>query len=418
MKAVIIACGTELVSGQCVDTNSAWLAEQLTARGVQVIEHVTVGDEIEHIRDAVHGALRQAELVILTGGLGPTVDDLTREAIASAIGVPLVENSTALAQIQEFFDRWKREMSASNRIQAMIPKGCSVIPNRRGTAPGIAFENESRRLFALPGVPTEMKAMFEASILPLLRSTGSDACTMSARLHCYGISEAKLGEILADLMARARNPLVGTTASGAVLTLRILARGENATAAQRLLDADCAEIRNRLGQVIFGQNDETLHGAVTRMLIDRRKTIATAESCTGGLLAARLTETPGSSACFRHGFVTYSNESKSQLLGVSATVIADCGAVSETVARAMAVECRRAAGSDFALSISGIAGPGGGDSPEKPVGLVFIGLAEGENCAVRSLRLGEHLSRDEIRDRACKSALNLLRIRLLRTSPL
>ena len=308
-------------------------------------------------------------------------------------------------------------MPASNRMQAMIPKGCSVIPNPRGTAPGIAHENESHRLFCLPGVPTEMQAMFDATIRPMLRSSGGDACAISARLHCYGISEARLGETIADLMARGRNPLVGTTASGAVLTLRLLAQGDNAITAQRLLDADCAEIRNRLGHVIFGQDDETLHGAVTRILIDQKKTIATAESCTGGLLAARLTETPGCSACFRQGFVTYSNESKSQLLGVSATFLAEHGAVSEAVARAMSIECRSAARSDYALSITGIAGPGGGQPPDKPVGLVFIGLADSNDCEVQSLRFGEHLSRDEIRDRACKSALNLLRIRLLRSRP-
>jgi nicotinamide-nucleotide amidase len=214
-------------------------------------------------------------------------------------------------------------------------------------------------------------------------------------------------------MARGRNPLVGTTASNAILTVRVLARGDDVESARRLLDADCNEIRHRLGHVVFGESDEKIQGAVARLLIEQGKTIATAESCTGGLLAKRLTDIPGSSAYFLRGYVTYSHESKMQLLGVSPDVIAEHGAVSERVAQAMAVECRRAAGSAYALSITGIAGPGGGSPPDKPVGLVFIGLADETGVAVHRLLMGDHLTRGEIRDRTCKTALNLLRRRLL-----
>lgn len=413
MEAVVISCGTELVTGHCVDTNSAWLSERLTAHGVRVAEHITVGDEIEDIRHAVRRALERAELVIITGGLGPTGDDLTREGIAAAIGQPLEENANAILQIRTFFERWQRDMPESNRIQAMIPKGCSVIPNPRGTAPGIGYENGARRLYALPGVPVEMREMFEAAIRPTLRSSLGETCSLAACLLCYGISEAKLGEAIADMMTRGRNPLVGTTASDAVLTVRVLARGDDAQSARRLLDADCNEIRRRLGRVVFGEDDETLQGAVARQLIEQGKTIATAESCTGGMLAQRLTDIAGSSAYFLRGYVTYSNESKTQLLGVSPDVLAEHGAVSEAVASAMAVECRRTARSDFALSITGIAGPGGGSPPDKPVGLVFIGLADETGVAVRRFLMGEHLTRGEIRDRTCKTALNLLRHRLL-----
>jgi len=414
VNAIIISCGTELVSGQCVDTNSAWLSEQLTAHGVRVAEHITVGDEVADIADAVRRALERAELVIITGGLGPTGDDLTREGIAAAIGQPLEENPAAFAQIRAFFERWGRDMSASNRVQAMVPRGCTVIPNPRGTAPGIAYKDETRRLFALPGVPSEMRAMFDEGIRPAVQSSRGESCTLSARLLCYGISEAKLGEAIADLMARGRNPLVGTTASDAVLAVRVLARGDESEAARRLLDADCAEIRRRLGQLVFGQDDDTLQGAVARLLFAQGKTIATAESCTGGLLAKCLTDVAGSSAFFLRGYVAYSNAAKTQLLGVSPEVIAEQGAVSETVAKAMAVGCRLAAGSDFSLSITGIAGPGGGSPPEKPVGLVYIGLADKATCDVHRFLMGEHLTRGEIRDRTCKSALNLLRLRLLR----
>lgn len=413
MEAVIISCGTELVTGQCVDTNSAWLSEQLTAQGVRVVEHITIGDDIEDIRDAVRWSLDRAELVIITGGLGPTGDDLTREGIAAAIGQPLEESADALGRIRAFFERWRREMPESNRIQAMIPKGCTVIPNPRGTAPGIAYQNGTRRLYSLPGVPAEMREMFEAAIRPTLRSSLGDACMLGARLLCYGISEAKLGEAIADLMARGRNPLVGTTASNAILTVRVLARGDDAESARRLLDADCNEIRRRVGRVVFGEDDETLQDAVAALLIEQHKTIATAESCTGGLLAKRLTDIAGSSAYFLRGYVTYSNESKTQLLGVSAELISELGAASEAVAKAMAVGCQRAAGSDFALSITGIAGPGGGTPPEKPIGLVYVGLADSAGVTVHRFLMGEHLTRAEIRDRTCKSAINLLRLRLL-----
>ena len=201
------------------------------------MEHITIGDDIEDIRDAVRWSLDRAELVIITGGLGPTGDDLTREGIAAAIGQPLEESADALGRIRAFFERWRRDMPESNRIQAMIPKGCTVIPNPRGTAPGIAYQNGTRRLYSLPGVPAEMREMFEAAIRPTLRSSLGDACMLGARLLCYGISEAKLGEAIADLMARGRNPLVGTTASNAILTVRVpLARRGVGPAT---LDADC-----------------------------------------------------------------------------------------------------------------------------------------------------------------------------------
>ena len=266
-------------------------------------------------------------------------------------------------------------------------------------------------MIALPGVPSEMKEMFEACVAPRLGQEGGP-CTLSARLHCFGIGEAKVGETLADLMARGRNPLVGTTASQAVITIRILASSEKSPAARALLDADRSEIRRRLGVAVFGEEDDTLHGVLARLLIERRQTIATAESCTGGLLGKLLTDVPGSSAYFVRGYIVYSNQSKSELLQVPGDVIEKQGAVSEEVARLLAANARVAAGSDYALSITGIAGPGGG-SAEKPVGLVYIGLATESGVEVRRVLLGDHLSREEIRDRACKTALNMLRIKLL-----
>lgn len=413
VDAVIISCGTELVTGQCVDTNSAWLSAQLTPLGVKVVEHVTVGDDVTHLASAIRRALDGTSLVILTGGLGPTLDDVAREAIAAALGKPLEENPEALAQVRAFFDRWQRPMPESNRRQAMIPRGCEVIANPRGTAPGIRYSRDDRHLYAFPGIPTEMQAMFNAAVVPRLHAVTGGATTESALLLCFGISEAKLGELLADLMQRGRNPSVGTTASHAILSVRVLSEGGSAEEARRLLQADVAEVRRRLGTTIFGEGDDTLERVVARLLVEHGKTIATAESCTGGLLSKRLTDIPGSSAYFLRGYVTYADAAKVDLLAVPADLVSKHGAVSEHVAGAMALGCRRAAGSDYAISITGIAGPTGGSPPEKPIGLVYIGLAHSTGVETLRVLCGDHLTRDEIRDRSCKTALNLLRLRLL-----
>lgn len=413
VDAIIISCGTELTTGQCVDTNSSWISAQLTPVGVHVVEHVTVGDHAGHLVSTIRRAVDAAHLVIITGGLGPTLDDITRAAIAAALGAPLAENAEALTQIRAFFDRWQRTMPDSNRRQAMIPRGCEMIPNPRGTAPGIYHIHGDRRLYAFPGIPAEMQVMFNATVLPELRAAAGGTTTEAARLLCVGISEARLGEILSDLMQRGRNPSVGTTASHAILSVRVLAEGTSAAESRELLRADVDKIRRRLGTIVFGEGDDTLEAVVARLLIEQHKTIATAESCTGGLLAKRLTDIPGSSAYFLRGYVPYADAAKVELVGVPADLISRHGAVSEPVAEAMALACRRAAGSDYALSITGIAGPSGGSPPEKPIGLVYIGLAHSAGIEALRVLCGEHLTRDEIRDRSCKTALNLLRLRLL-----
>lgn len=413
MDAAILSVGTELLTGQTVDTNAAWLAARLTAMGAGVARHVTVGDDEAAIEAAVREALAAGDVLIITGGLGPTADDLTRAGVARALGAPLEESPEALTQITAFFARWQRPMPDSNRLQAMIPRGCGVLANPRGTAPGICGEHRGKLLFVLPGVPSEMKAMFEAGVAPGVASRCHGACTRTARVLTFGVSEATVGEAIADLMVRDRNPLVGTTASAAVISVRIIARGEDATSAEQLLAADRAEVRRRLGSAVFGEDDDTLQSTVASLLTQRRLTIATAESCTGGLLAKRLTDVPGSSAYFVRGLVTYSDRAKSELLEVPEALIEREGAVSQAVAEAMAAGCRARAGTDIGLSITGIAGPTGGRPPEKPVGLVYLGLARAEGIEVKRLLLGEHLSRGEVRDRACKTALNLIRLRLL-----
>ncbi|MGB2986293.1 MAG: competence/damage-inducible protein A [Phycisphaerae bacterium] len=415
MDAVILSIGNELTTGQAVDTNAAWLSAALTRFGISVVQHVTVDDDLDRICAAIRQALGGSDIVIITGGLGPTPDDLTRQAFADAVGEPLEQNAEALEHIRTMFARWQRPMSESNKVQALIPRGCEVIPNERGTAPGIRYRRGDVQLFALPGVPAEMQAMFNATIASALEAQTGGARTHQARLLCYGISEAKVGEVIGDLMKRDRNPLVGTTALGGVISVRVVARGNDENDAKRLVAADLSEIRRRLGTVVFGEGDDSLEAVVARLLTQQGQTIATAESCTGGLLAKRLTDVPGSSAYFLRGYVTYSNEAKTELVNVASELIAVEGAVSEPVARAMASGCRTAAGSDFALSITGIAGPTGGSPPDKPVGLVYIGLADSDGVEVKRFLFGEHLARDEIRDRSCKMALNLLRIRITRT---
>jgi len=412
MQAVIISAGTELITGQTVDTNAAWLSAELARLGVDVAAHVTVGDEIVPLRRAIERAIGEAALIIITGGLGPTLDDVTRDAIALAIGQPLEESGEALAHITQFFAARQREMHPSNIRQAMIPAGCLVIPNPLGTAPGISWHRGETWLAAMPGVPAEMKAMFRRAVAPSLETKPSLGRCQIAAIASFGLAEAKVGELLADLMERGRNPSVGTTASRAIITIRIVANGRDQPEARRLLEADLAEVRRRLGSTVFGEGGSTLQEAVGHLLCRAGKTVSTAESCTGGLLAKCLTDVPGSSAYFMRGYVAYSNESKMELLNVAADTIATHGAISEPVAAAMAAGCRLAAGADLALSITGIAGPDGGRPPDKPVGLVYVGLADAAGVEVKKLLLGDTLGREEIRDRSTKIALNLLRLRL------
>ncbi len=412
MNAVILSIGTELTTGQNLDTNSAWLSAELTRMGVTVIRHVTVDDDLGRITQAVRLALDEAEAGIATGGLGPTADDLTRQALADAIGRPLEENPEAFAQIRDFFERWRRPMHEANFLQAQLPRECTVIHNQWGTAPGIHFRDERSEFFALPGVPNEMKNMFRVSVAPIIAARSGEARMLSATLRCFGMTEAQIGSSLINLMRRDRNPLVGTLASRGIITVSILAQGSTMGEANRLLETDRAEVRRRLGDAVFGEGDDTLESVVGRRLRELGLTLAVAESCTGGLLAKRITDVPGCSDYFIRGYVAYADSAKSELLGVSPALIATHGAVSEEVVRALAAGCRASAQSDYVLALTGIAGPGGGTA-EKPVGLVWFALADEKGIETLRVLFGEHLCREDVRDRACSTALNLLRHRLL-----
>jgi nicotinamide-nucleotide amidase len=412
MNAIILSIGNELTLGQTVDTNSAWLSQQLAAIGVHVRMHATVADEIGPIRDLLDRVACEADVVLVSGGIGPTADDLTRQALAAAMGAELVLHAPSVDHIREFFTRRGRTMPDANVIQAMFPAGSTPIENTCGTAPGIRAKLHRAEVFVMPGVPREMKVMFERSVLPVLAAGAGGAVLLAKTINTYGAGESDVGTRIRDLMERGRNPTVGTTAQQTIIGIRIHAFGPTREEARRLLDADAAEVRRRLGNLVFGEDGETLADAVARLLFHRKQTVATAESCTGGLIAKNLTDIPGSSAYFLNGYVTYSNESKVRLLEVPEAMIREHGAVSAPVAEAMAVNARRLSHSDYAISVTGIAGPEGG-TPAKPVGLVFFGLAYGGGCDVHERRLGSEMTREEIRDRARKFALNMLRLKLL-----
>lgn len=412
-RAWIISIGTELTLGQSVDTNAAWLAEQLAGQGVRCERQITVPDELAPLRDTLRQAASACDLVLATGGLGPTDDDLTRPALAEAAGVPLEIDAASLEQIRAFFVRRGIEMPERNRRQALIPRTGRAVANTCGTAPGVYVELDGTPCYALPGVPFEMKTMVRSEVLPHVRAVAAGRVLRSRRLRCFGMGESAIGERLSDLMVPGRNPSVGTTAELGVITVRINTSGESMEAADRLADATETEARARLGNVVFGRDEETLASVVGAQLAARGETVSTAESCTGGLIAKLLTDVPGSSAYYVGGAVTYANELKEGMLGVPTALLASAGAVSEPVARAMAEGARRAFSTTYALSATGIAGPSGG-TPDKPVGLVFFGLAIATSVTVREVRFGSDAPRTVIRERAARTALNLLRLRVTR----
>ncbi len=408
MRGEIISIGTEMMTGATLDTNSAWLSERLSLLGVDVVRHTTVGDSVENIAQAVRHAAAGSDLVITTGGLGPTLDDLTRNALSEVTGQPLDTYSPALEEIEAFFKAIGRAMTPNNRCQAMHPRGTAMLANKWGTAPGIQATIAQATVFSFPGVPREMQAMFEEYVVPRIQA-GRSRCAVSMKvLRTCGEGESTLANRIADLMTPGRNPLVGTTASDSIISVRIIARAESQEEAERLAQADAQVVRDRLGDIVFGEQGDTLGTAVAHILRDRNRTLAIAESCTGGLISKLVTDVPGSSQYFLGGFITYSNKQKVKCLGVSESLLAEHGAVSEKVAEAMAGGCRRATGSDYAISVTGVAGPGGG-SEEKPVGLVFIGVAGPEIVRVHELRMRPTSDRKTIRLRAARAALDFLR---------
>jgi nicotinamide-nucleotide amidase len=411
MKAEIISIGSELTSGQNLDTNSQWLSRRLAEIGIPVGWHTTVADDLDDNIEAFRIAARRAGLVIATGGLGPTQDDLTRDVLARVAGVELVFHPESFEQIRQMFARRNREMPERNRVQAMIPAGAEPIANARGTAPGIWMHVVESLVVAMPGVPGEMYAMYESQVKPRLLAHGfGGGVLVQRKINCFGAGESAVEEKLLDLTRRGHVPEVGITVGDATVSLRILARAAGMAEAQAQIEPVELIVRERLGQLVFGVEDEDLHDAVVRMLGEKRQTLATAEGVTAGLVAHRLGSVSGASPWFRGGLVAYDNRLKVEMLAVPQTLLDEHGTVSGPVAEMMAIGCRTRFRTDLAVSTVGIADAGAATT-DKPVGLVYVGVAwEGGSESASFSWTG---TRREIQSRTAKLALNRVRLHLM-----
>ena len=412
MKTEILSIGSELTSGQNLDTNSQWLSRRLAEIGVAVGWHTTIADDLDANIDAFRIAAGRARLVLITGGLGPTQDDLTREALAKAAGVELVFHQELFDQIAEMFRRRNRAMPERNRVQAMLPAGAEALPNECGTAPGVWMRLGGAHVVAMPGVPSEMVVMFDKQVRPRLLSLGlGGAVLVERKINTFGAGESAVEERLFDLTRRGHVPEVGITVSDAVISLRILARAATPAEAEAQIAPVERTIRQRLGDMVFGVGDGDLHDAVAALLASKRQTLAVAEGVTAGLVAARLASVPGASGWLRGGIIAYDNRIKVEMLGVPQQLIDEKGAVSAEVADAMAVGCRTRFRTDLAVSTVGVAGPGD-LGPDKPAGTVFAGLAwDGGSASAGHSWSG---TRTEVQRRTAKMALNRVRLHLLR----
>jgi nicotinamide-nucleotide amidase len=407
-RAAVVAVGDELIRGERADSNSGEIAAALADLGIEVERVLVLGDDAALLERAFVELCGAYRIVVATGGLGPTLDDVTRDAAAAAARVKLVRSPEVLEELSALWRRRGREMPRSNARQAEFPEGAQVMANRCGTAPGFRVWIEGGMLAALPGPPREMRDMLARELVPYLRATcGVSGALATRRFFLLGLSESEFADRAGAWMERAANPLMGVTAHHGVLHVTLRARAESEPGANALVDARAGEFRARFRHEVFSEDEPRPHFAVGRALIERGIGLALAESCTGGLLAARLTEVPGISAVLREAWVTYSNEAKTRSLGVSRELIERHGAVSREVAEAMASGAARAAGARLAVSITGIAGPEGG-TPEKPVGTVWIALAFDGRVDAREHRLAP-LSRDAVRAQAVHAALDRIR---------
>ena len=413
MTAEILCIGTELLLGNITNGNARWIAEQLAALGIAHHRQAVLGDNRERLIAELQAAAQRCQVLITTGGLGPTPDDLTTEAIAAAFGAPLVEHPQVWAEIQARLAARGRPCAASNRRQAFLPEGAALLPNPTGTAPGMIWTpRPGFTILTFPGVPSEMRAMWQATAASWLQATGlAEGVFASRMLRFWGIAESDLAERMADLL-EASNPTVAPYAGSGEVKLRITARAATAAEAEQLLAPVEQEIRARTGRLCFGENEDDLASVVLQQLRRGGHTLAVAESCTGGGLGAALAAVPGASDVFLGGVIAYANRVKQELLGVSAEQLASHGAVSDSVAQAMAVGVRRATGADWALAITGVAGPSGGTA-EKPVGLVHIAVAGPDGCCSEGVRFGASRGRCWIQALSAGEALNRLRLALL-----
>jgi nicotinamide-nucleotide amidase len=413
IAAEVICVGTELLLGDILNSNSQYLAQELAGLSIPHFYQTVVGDNIDRVHQAIEIAAARSSILIFTGGLGPTPDDLTTEAIASYFQTPLVEHPAVIADIQAKFAQAGRKMTPSNRKQSLQPEGAAVLPNPTGTAPGMIWQpRPGLTIFTFPGVPREMHRMWRDTAVTWLKTQGYGQNSIYSRsLRFVGIAESALAEQVNHLF-NSTNPTVAPYAGNGEVRLRISARAESETAANDLIDPIAQEIKQIAGAAYYGTDQETLASVVGKLLTAKNQTLAVAESCTGGGLGQMLTEIPGSSAYFWGGIISYADQVKINLLDVSPADLAAAGAVSETVARQMATGVKAKLGTDWGVSITGIAGPGGG-TETKPVGLVYIGIADPDG-GVEGIKyqLGSTRDRELIRHMSALRVLNLVRLRL------
>ncbi|NDD62487.1 MAG: competence/damage-inducible protein A [Acidobacteria bacterium] len=409
LNAEIIAIGSEMLTPFRIDTNSLWLTERLNSIGVEVRLKTVVGDDEARLEETIRDAMRRSEIVISTGGLGPTEDDITRKIFARVLNRRLVLHDSILEKIRARFVQRGIPMPAINERQALIMEGATILENKNGTAPGMMLREGDSTIIVLPGPPREMRPMYSAMVEPQLRQRVGDVFILRRKLSIFGLTESGTDELASPIYTRYRNPTTTILFKDGQIELHLTAQARSEAAAQGLLDELAGKLEEVLGDVVFSRTDESMEQVVGERLEFRGETVATAESCTGGLLAGRLTAQPGSSRYFNEGVITYSNEAKTARLGVARELIESHGAVSEEVALAMARGIQERTGATYGLAITGIAGPGGG-TEEKPVGLVYIALAD--DTAAMTVRRNFPGDRQFVRTLAVKTALDLLRRRI------
>lgn len=415
-NAELIAVGTEILLGDIVNTHSQYLSQKLAEIGINVFYHTTVGDNPGRLHAVIEQAIHRSDIVILSGGLGPTEDDLTKETVCEVMGIPLHQDKEALERMQAFFDRMGREMTRNNVKQSMVPDGATIFQNDRGTAPGMAIEQNGKVVVLLPGPPKELIPMFEGQAYPYLQKL-SDAVLVSRSFRVFGVGES-LVEVKLGRMLDGANPTVALYAKPNEVLIRVTAKADDREQASAMLKPVVDEIYSILGDTVYGEDVDNLQQVVVPLLMEKGLKVATAESCTGGLLAQRITSIPGSSAVFEYGAVTYANRIKHALLGVPEEMLSRYGAVSEPVATAMSEGVLRASGADIGVGITGIAGPDGG-SEEKPVGTVYISVAcKGKETVTKRYQFGYGRGsgadeRESIRNASAMTALDMIRRAIL-----
>ena len=414
MVVELISVGTEILLGNIVNTNATYLAEKCALLGCSLYHQTVVGDNEERMEEAIRQAIERADIVILTGGLGPTKDDLTKEVTAKVFGRKLYMDEHSKARIQDYFEKIKsKKVTENNWKQALVPEGAIVIDNLNGTAPGLILEDKERGKAAIliPGPPNEMKPMFEHDIAPYLNKKQPEGI-YSHMVKVCGIGESRAETMVADLMDAQTNPTLAPYAKTGEVHFRVTARACSEEAAEQLMEPMIEEMKKRFGDAVYTTEENvTLEESVIRLLEEKKMTVTTAESCTGGKLSGRLLNVAGASSVYNEGYITYANASKEKILGVKHETLETYGAVSEQTAAEMALGAAKAAGADAALSVTGIAGPGGGTA-EKPVGLVYIGCAVNGEVTVREYRFTGN--REKNRDYAVARAITLLREELLK----